>query len=123
MNARQAFGVFLLVLVSCLVSPAMTFGAGAAPQATPTSAQTLQNTPVTILLGATDLDNGQLTISMVAAPLHGTVVISPTACVPLGKSIGGWCTANATYTPTTGYNGPDSFTFKANDGTLDSNIA
>ncbi len=26
-----------------------------------------------------------------------------------------------TYTPTNGYNGPDSFTYKANDGTEDSN--
>ena len=28
-----------------------------------------------------------------------------------------------TYTPSAGYVGPDSFTFKANDGTVDSNIA
>src|SRR6185437_9159252 len=30
---------------------------------------------------------------------------------------------NVTYTPAANYNGADSFTFKANDGTLDSNIA
>src|SRR5207248_1123441 len=28
-----------------------------------------------------------------------------------------------TYTPSANYNGPDSFTFKANDGSLDSNVA
>jgi hypothetical protein len=28
-----------------------------------------------------------------------------------------------TYTPATGYSGPDSFTYKANDGTVDSNTA
>src|SRR5207253_725817 len=28
-----------------------------------------------------------------------------------------------TYTPAANYNGPDTFTFKANDGTLDSNAA
>src|SRR5262249_22013356 len=28
-----------------------------------------------------------------------------------------------TYTPAANYNGPDSFTFKANDGTVDSNVA
>src|SRR5207244_6582288 len=30
---------------------------------------------------------------------------------------------NLTYTPAANYNGPDSFTFKANDGELDSNVA
>ena len=30
---------------------------------------------------------------------------------------------NLTYTPDANYNGPDSFTFKANDGTEDSNTA
>ena len=30
------------------------------------------------------------------------------------------CSADVTYTPALNYNGPDSFTFKANDGTVDS---
>jgi hypothetical protein len=30
---------------------------------------------------------------------------------------------SATYTPTAGYRGSDSFTFKASDGKLDSNVA
>src|SRR5207247_10133025 len=30
---------------------------------------------------------------------------------------------NLTYTPAPNYNGPDSFTFKANDSELDSNVA
>jgi hypothetical protein len=30
---------------------------------------------------------------------------------------------SCTYTPTAGYLGPDSFTWKANDGTSDSNVA
>ena len=33
------------------------------------------------------------------------------------------CTQNAIYTPSTGYSGPDSFTYKANDGAADSNLA
>src|SRR2546429_9258965 len=32
-------------------------------------------------------------------------------------------TPNVIYTPAANYSGPDSFTFKANDGTADSNIA
>src|SRR5207249_4477827 len=31
--------------------------------------------------------------------------------------------SSRTYTPAANYNGPDSFTFKANDGTVDSNVA
>src|SRR6185295_6121694 len=46
--------------------------------------------------------------TIVAQPTHGTL----SGSVP-----------NVTYTPAANYNGPDSFTFKANDGTLDSNIA
>jgi len=68
-----------------------------------------QNNPIT--LGATDPNNDPLTYSIVTQPSHGTV--SPTT--PGGPS--------RTYTPTTGYVGPDSFTFKANDGTIDSNTA
>src|SRR5205814_7626912 len=49
-----------------------------------------------------------LTYTIVAGPAHGT--LSGTAPA-------------LTYTPAANYNGPDSFTFKANDGSLDSNIA
>src|SRR6185295_1631280 len=42
---------------------------------------------------------------------------------PTHGTITGGTGAVRTYTPTTGYVGPDSFTFKANDGTADSNIA
>ena len=45
---------------------------------------------------------------MVTAPAHGTLSGSAPAL---------------TYTPAANYNGPDSFTFKANDGTVDSNTA
>src|SRR5439155_161761 len=50
-----------------------------------------------------------LTYSIVAAPLHGTLQHDSNGVY--------------TYTPTLNYNGPDSFTFKANDGSLDSNVA
>jgi hypothetical protein len=60
-------------------------------------------TPITLTATGT----GTLTYSVVAAPAHGTVALAG---------------AVATYTPTTGYTGPDSFTFKANNG-ADSNIA
>ena len=54
------------------------------------------------------MDGDTLTYSIVAQPSHGV------ASLVAGK---------LSYTPAANYNGPDSFTFKANDGTVDSNIA
>ncbi|HIH14502.1 MAG TPA: putative S-layer protein [Nanoarchaeota archaeon] len=44
-----------------------------------------------------------------ANPLHGTLAFN--------------ADGSFTYTPTANYNGPDSFTYKANDGVVDSNVA
>jgi PKD repeat protein len=61
-------------------------------------------------LSATDPDPGQqLTFSLVTQPLHGTVATDGTA--------------SATYTPNADYAGPDSFTFRAYDGWMNSNVA
>ena len=46
----------------------------------------------------------------VSGPQHGTLTFDASGRV-------------ATYTPAAGYVGPDNFTFKANDGLLDSNVA
>ena len=61
-----------------------------------------------LTLTATDVDGNPLTYSIVTPPAHGSL----TGTAP-----------NVTYVPAANYNGPDSFTFKANDGALDSNIA
>ncbi len=78
------------------------------PVAQGQSVATVEDTPKAIVLQATDLDGDSLTYALVAGPSHGAV--SGTG-------------ANRTYTPAANYNGPDSFTFKANDGTVDSNVA
>jgi len=70
-----------------------------------------KNTAKPITLSATDANGDPLTYSIVAQPSHGT--LSPST--PGGPS--------RTYTPASGYVGPDSFTFKANDGKVDSNTA
>jgi len=70
---------------------------------------TNKNTAKAITLTATDPNNDPLTYSIVTQPAHGTIT--------------GGTGASRTYTPNTNYAGPDSFTFKANDGTVDSNIA
>jgi len=78
------------------------------PVAYSQSVTTDEDTSVDVTLSATDADGDLLTYSIVANPSHGTVALS-------GNT--------ATYTPATNYNGADSFTFKANDGTVDSNPA
>jgi concanavalin A-like lectin/glucanase superfamily protein/Big-like domain-containing protein/calcineurin-like phosphoesterase family protein len=70
-----------------------------------------KDTAKAITLTATDPNNNPLTYSIVTQPAHGT--LSP--ATPGGPA--------RTYTPTAGYTGSDSFTFKANDGTVDSNTA
>jgi VCBS repeat-containing protein len=79
-----------------------------APIAEDQSVTTPEETAKAITLGATDIENDPLTYAIVAQPAHGTVVLVDNV---------------ATYTPALNYTGPDSFTFKANDGMLDSNVA
>jgi len=62
----------------------------------------------TITLTGSDPENDPLTYSLVTQPQHGTL----TGTAP-----------KVTYKPAANYNGSDSFTFKVNDGTGDSNVA
>ena len=78
------------------------------PVASPNSAILAEDSFAMVGLPATDLDGDPLTYSVVTPPAHGALSGS-------GNS--------RTYTPDANYNGPDSFTFKANDGTADSNVA
>jgi hypothetical protein len=76
-----------------------------APVASAQSVTTAEETSKAITLSATDVDGNPLTYAVVASPAHGTL----SGAAP-----------NLTYKPATNYNGADSFTFKANDGTVDS---
>ena len=69
---------------------------------------TLQNQAVPVTLKAVDVDGDALTYAVVSVPADGS--LSGTA-------------PDLTYTPTTDFTGSDTFTFKANDGTSDSNTA
>ncbi|MGA7965721.1 MAG: Ig-like domain-containing protein [Gammaproteobacteria bacterium] len=75
-----------------------------APQAQDGSLNTLQNTPATSALAATDADGDPLTFAVGAPPAHGTANITD----PIAGTF--------TYTPNSGYSGADSFTFTATDG-------
>src|SRR5881628_1325195 len=83
-----------------------------APVATDDAVTTAEDTAVSgnVLTNDTDVDAGTtLTASLVASPAHGTVTLATNGVF--------------TYTPAANYNGADSFTYKANDGTVDSNVA
>ncbi len=79
-----------------------------APVANNQSLSTNEETALNITLTASDVDGDTLTYTIVSMPTHGTLT---------GSGV------NWVYTPSANYNGPDSFTFKANDGSLDSNVA
>ncbi|HAE85610.1 MAG TPA: hypothetical protein DCG78_03760 [Anaerolineaceae bacterium] len=79
-----------------------------APVANDMTETTAEDTAKTITLDATDIDGDALTAEIFSGPMHGQVSVS-------GLIV--------TYTPDANYNGPDSFTYKVNDGQVYSNIA
>jgi len=83
----------------------------AVPIASPSAVSTDENRPTDGTLIASDADGDPLTYSIITNGSLGTAVITNLA------------TGAFTYTPRLNENGTDSFTFKANDGKADSNIA
>ena len=79
-----------------------------APVCAGSTLSTPANTAGDAAPSCTDAENDTLTYAIVAQPSHGT------ASVLAGQ---------LHYVPATDYEGPDSFTYKANDGSLDSNTA
>jgi len=75
------------------------------PVANPQSLSTDEDTALPIILTGSDPERSALTFAVVTNPTHGTL----TGTAP-----------NLTYTPSINYNGSDSFTFKVNDGAMDS---
>jgi hypothetical protein len=98
----------------------VTFTGNAAPFANGQSVSTDEDVAKVISLSATDADGNSLTFSVVASPTHGTL---SAIGAPVCSGTPSTCTASVTYTPAANYNGPDSFTFKANDGSVDSSDA
>jgi autotransporter-associated beta strand protein len=76
-----------------------------APVANSQSVGTAEDIALPITLTATDGESNPLTYVLITPPAKGTLSGSP---------------PNLTYTPAANSNGADSFTFKANDGLLDS---
>src|SRR5207248_3098223 len=86
-----------------------------APAAAKDSFSTAEDTSLTIaaaagvLVNDTDVDGNALTALVVTPPAHGTLTLN--------------ANGGLTYTPNANFSGSDSFTYKANDGTADSNTA
>lgn len=81
---------------------------GDAPVADPQSVSTMFNQSIAITLTGSDVDDDELYYLLVDLPANGTIDgLEP----------------NIVYTPNSGFVGVDTFTFKANDGLMDSNYA
>lgn len=76
-----------------------------APVAQGIGAVTNEDTAVAVTFSATDADSDALTYSVATQPANGTVAVAG---------------ATGTYTPNADFNGTDTFTYIANDGTVDS---
>jgi uncharacterized repeat protein (TIGR01451 family) len=79
-----------------------------APVCSDITLATDEDTAGSVTLACTDVDNATLNYSIVTPPAHGAL----SGAAP-----------DLTYTPAANYNGNDSFTYKANDGTAGSNVA
>jgi hypothetical protein len=90
------------------IPPGLPLSIDALPIADNISVTTAEETSVSIKLTATDEDNDPLDYVIVTLPANGELSGNP---------------QNLSYTPNLDFFGTDSFTFKANDGTGDSNIA
>ena len=92
-----------------------------APAASDNTASTDHDTPVDVELRGVDQQTCELTFSIVTPPTHGDLsAITNQACQAGTPNVD---SATVTYTPDPGFSGDDSFTYKVNDGTQDSNTA
>lgn len=83
------------------------------PVANADSYTTAENASLTIAVNGllsndTDIEGDTLTAVLVAGPSHGTLTLN--------------ANGSFNYSPNANYNGPDSFTYKVNDGVADSSI-
>jgi hypothetical protein len=108
LNVTDAKGLASLSLDSINVTVNNNPQLNSPPQAMDQNLSTNKNAAIDIILNATDPNDDPLTYTVVTPPINGTIS---------GTS------PNLTYNPNLDYVGSDSFTFKANDGTTDSNTA
>jgi len=106
--SRQFWRGFQVGCFTCHSGPDNSdFNPNHAAAVSDAAATTGKDTPVTIQLSAQDTEGDALELRVVSQPSHGTAAISGT---------------QAQYFPEAGFNGGDSFTFAAWDGSTDSNL-
>lgn len=93
------------VLLCTILAGHAGMAANTAPIASPQTLTTPAETPISITLNGTDPDNNSLTFQIKTQPLKGILSGTPPQMV---------------YTAEPAYSGAVSFTFVANDGTVDS---
>jgi thermolysin len=91
------------------------------PSADGKTATTSAGTPVEVALSGADAETCELLFSVVSGPTNGTLgALGNAPCVAGSPHRDG---ATVTYTPAGGFVGSDSFTYKVNDGFVDSSVA
>jgi lysophospholipase L1-like esterase len=101
------------VVIDANVTLAAIYASNTAPVANPDNQLVVENTALTVnapgILGNdTDADANTLIAVLVSPPSNGNLTLNPN-----GSFI---------YTPNSNYTGPDSFTYRANDGSLNSAV-
>lgn len=105
MKTRLVLLSTLAILIMVALAVVIISMVNHAPTGEANSVTTKEDTPVSIVLAGSDPDGDTLTYSVIDDPSHGR--LSGTE-------------PDLTYSPDENFNGPDSFTFKANDGKADS---
>jgi hypothetical protein len=108
-SVAAIFGItiVLFVVFGSIITPSHAINHP--PTVSDKSVTTTVSKPINITLNAADVDlSNTLKVAIVTSTSHGTLS-------PINQDTG-----NVTYTPKPGFTGIDSFTFKANDGKIDS---
>jgi len=95
--------------VSLTVTPANDAPVAVNDSYTTAEDTTLNVSSPGVLANDTDADTNTLTAALVSGPTHGSLTLN--------------ANGSFSYTPAADYTGPDSFTYRANDGTTNSGVA
>ena len=119
---RSGVALALALLASFPAALPRIAAANTPPVAGDKNVTTPEGTAIIVILSASDVEDCELTLSIVTGPSSGDLSpLTDQACTPGSPNAD---SAFVLYTPNTGFFGTDSFTYKATDsGLLDSNVA